>query len=144
MWPVVYRILFPGVTLVVLSGMFSFFEFHAYKKKKRKKRNKSKRNTSLVWLIVSLFSLFYTTYCSMDLILKDYIIQQGTYMYYNRGREVYIQKVFFSVNDSKEFCYTFTNVSKNMKPGKQYKIVYAKRTLMLISIEENNTEVVKP
>lgn len=94
------------------------------------------KNASIAFLTIALLGAALAGYNSMDLILKDYITQQGIYDSYNRGREVYILELFFSVDNSDEFCYAFTWDVDNLEIGKKYQFTHSKRTNMLLSVEE--------
>ncbi len=136
MWPIVYSILFPGVTLMVVAGLFAFFDFRAYRRKKKRKREKSKRNSSIVFLIMAIFGLCWTIYGSMDLIFKDYVTQEAIYSRYYRGKGIGVREVFFIVGDSENMICAFSSDVRDLEVGKRYKVVYAQRTNMLLSIEE--------
>lgn len=138
MLPIVYRVLVPGMLVTVLCGISAFFEYQSYIKSKKK--SKKKRSEAIIYLIICLCGLSLAVYNSFDLVCKDYVTQQGTYLYYHRDREVYIEKLYFSVDGSDEYCYEFSWNTKQLEEGKQYKFTYAKRTMMLISIDEIETK----
>lgn len=117
-------------------GGGALYEFHSYRKLKGKENNKIKRNASYAFFAIALIGLSLSGYGGFDLILRDYVTQQGVYLSYDRGREIYIQKLFFSKNDINEFCYAFSWDTNELEIGKQCEFTYAKRTRMLISVEK--------
>lgn len=136
MWPIIYRILVPGITLSVVAGLISLSSFRALKKGYKGKKTKKIKAEAVVFLMLSLFGLSIALYHSMDLIFKDFVTIQGVYSHYYRGKEIYMREIFFSTDNHDEFCYTFFDRMSDLEPGKQYEIVYAKRTLMMISVHE--------
>lgn len=87
-------------------------------------------------LFMTLFSIGFVSYCSQDLIYRDFITQQGIFERQYRDREVYMTKLFFNVNGEQEYCHTFVSTVRenNFQKGQIYQFTYAKRTGMLLEI----------
>ena len=120
----------------VVAGLISLSSFRVLKKGYKGKKTKKIKAEAVVFLMLSLFGLSMALYHSMDLIFKDFVTIQGVYSHYYRGKEIYMREIFFSTDNHDEFCYTFFDRMSDLEPGKQYEIVYAKRTLMMISVHE--------
>ncbi len=136
MWPIVYRVLYPGIFGGILWGLMAFFGFRSYKKKKKKDKSKGKRNASIACLIISLFSFSVSAYDVWDVILQDFETQEGTFVKYYREWELYTRHIFFTVDNDEESCHAFSWDVNHLEAGKQYRFTYGKRTGMLISVEE--------
>ena len=103
MWPIIYRILVPGITLSVVAGLISLSSFRALKKGYKGKKTKKIKAEAVVFLMLSLFGLSMALYHSMDLIFKDFVTIQGVYSHYYRGKEIYMREIFFSTDNHDEF-----------------------------------------
>ena len=134
MWPIIYRILFPSVFVVIFFGTTAVILCYRYLKLPEKR--KPSKKAAMVFSAIALLGLFLAGYDSFDLILQDFVTQEGVYMHYYRGREVYINEIYFSTNDGSDFCYAFNMDTKDLTEGNQYKFTYGKRTRMLISVAE--------
>ena len=54
MWPIIYRILVPGITLSVVAGLISLSSFRALKKGYNGKKTKKIKAEAVVFLMLSL------------------------------------------------------------------------------------------
>ncbi|CDD27035.1 unknown [Firmicutes bacterium CAG:94] len=97
-----------------------------------------KRKTEVILsLSLCVVSFFYAVYLSSDLLFRDFITCEGVFQKYNRARyELVVWDVSFEI-DGETSSFNLMNSVENIHslvPGGTYKITYAKRTNMLLSI----------
>lgn len=136
---IIYRIIYP---LICDIGFVCAFLFHFKKMKKQKSADKDKMKIRLktyFFLSLALFTLAYTTYLSLDLILQDYISDNGTYVRSYRGKAIGTQDLYFELDGSIIAFNMLTSEFNDydLKKGKVYKLTYAKRTNTVIQLEGN-------
>ena len=73
MWPIIYRILVPGITLSVVAGLISLSSFRALKKGYKGKKTKKIKAEAVVFLMLSLFG-FETAPMQFRQLCFDYCI----------------------------------------------------------------------
>ena len=137
MWSIIYRVLVPGILVSILFGLFLLREiFHS----KKKTASKNHRRLVLLYSCVIVLSLILSAYSSLDLVFRDFKVQEGVYVKDYRGKEVYIKEFLFLFDDEDDTvsCYSFSGSdnAKSLKQGKRYIVTYAKRTHMLLSVDE--------
>lgn len=143
---IIYKILGGGVITGVLVVLFAFVKLYSYKKlnKKRREKNKSKRTQGILLLLASALIFLFEGYCSLDLILQDYITDQGIYEHsYRRGLFVWDRMIICTDNGRSDY-FAFSDYVKELEKGQKYEFTYAKRTNVLISIAkiyDDNTMV---
>lgn len=140
MGSILYRIIFPGLVVSIIFALLAFFDYRVYKKRKMQgKQTLTKKWKIVIFIAIALFGLFLSGFYTLDLILQDYVTQQGVYNKTYRGREVYIQELYFISGDHLEHCtaFAFDHKVQNLEIGENYKFTFAKRTGMLIAIEKS-------
>lgn len=140
-WPILYRIFVPFILLSVLMFVYGFKQLSKNKSRaspKKWKRMEKKRKTEVILsLSLCAVSFFYAVYLSSDLLFRDFITCEGVFQKYNRARyELVVWDVSFEI-DGETSSFNLMNSVENIHslvPGGTYKITYAKRTNMLLSI----------
>ncbi len=84
-------------------------------------------------LCMILVSFSFVVYDSFDLILQDYVTEQGYYLREYRDRLGW--NLHFKENGEVKTIFT-THGYDELVPGTQYEYTYAKRTNMLLDIHE--------
>ena len=140
MWIVAYRIIYPFLVASVLFFIEFLILHFSWKKKKSKKKldaNKQKK-ISICFLILSLTAFSYSAYLSLDIIFKDYIVNNGIYLKYYRGKDIITSELYFDIDGEVISIDIFTSNIQDygFEPGEAYEITYSKRTNMLISARD--------
>lgn len=147
--PIVYRVLRSGVAPCIMFLVILIYQWYRYRKlanNRKKERGvvASKiRNCKLligVSLIVVVFTFLLSAYYSLDLVSKDYITMRGEFVGLHR-RELGVNQLSFSTDDdivSVELLHNHPELEYDIESGHEYVFTYAKRSMMVLSIEQSN------
>ncbi len=131
MWPIVYRVLYPGILVFVIFACYAFFKFRAFSRR----RAKSYLRDGIIAICVSVFGLGLSVYFSGDLLFKDFITAEGTFIDYTRDNDVRELK-FLVDGELKEVKILVSEYSAlSPEAGEYFVFTYAIRTNMVLSIE---------
>ncbi len=119
------------ITLALITG---FSKIKGCSKVVKEKRIKSKKCEALVYAIIAVLAIFWTSYCSLDLIKQDYVVEDIKLVSYGKGNVISVTNAYMFDTGR---LYSFAEDGKNyaLKKGTTYKVTYAHRTSTIINIE---------
>ena len=109
------------------------------RKKKRYSNEYNRRKKILIILLCALFvTMFYTSYLSLDLILRDNITCEATLIHKFHNPKEATWDVCFEADQKHIAVESWSSDIKkyDLQEGKHYRITYSKRTKMLLSAEK--------
>lgn len=136
MQPIVRAILYPWVLAIIVFSIAAIVNYREMKKRIIRRNKDLKRRKKMIitgCLCMILVSFSFAVYDSFDLILQDYVTEQGYYLREYRDRLDW--NLHFEENGEVKTIFA-THGYDELVPGTQYEYTYAKRTNMLLDIHE--------
>lgn len=137
MQPIVRAILYPWVLAIIVFSIAAIVNYKGIKKKIIRRNKDLKRRKKMIiigCLCMILVSFSFVAYNSFDLILQDYVTEQGYYIREYRDRLGW--NLHFEENGEVKRITSTHRYDDELVPGTQYEYTYAKRTKMLLEIHE--------
>lgn len=138
-------VMFPFLgTCIMIAGIIVYecviIKKHRHKKKivHVKKVQQAKRYL-IIFAIIEALCLSYTTYLSLDLIKKDFVVCEAEFVESDRIGRALIYSVRFKDGEKEYDLFANLNDSNFLKEGQRYIITYGKRTDRIIEIAETDS-----
>lgn len=128
------------ILLVTLALITRFSKIKGCSDIVKEKRIKSQKTEALVYAIIAVLAVFWTSYCSLDVIKQDYIVEDVQLVSYGKAR-VFSGIEEFNFDIGRLCSFSEDGLNYNLEKENTYKVTYARRTSVIISIEGETKSV---
>ncbi len=128
------------ILLAVLALIARFSKIKGCSDTVKEKKIKSKRTEALIYAIIAVLAVFWTSYCSLDVIKQDYIVENLQLVSYGKS-QVFSGIKEFNFDVGRLYSFSEDGLNYNLEKENTYKVTYARRTSVIISIEGETKSV---
>ncbi|MBQ5591800.1 MAG: hypothetical protein IIU80_02535 [Clostridia bacterium] len=140
----VIQMLLVQIALIILSVILAlttrFSKIKGCSDIVKEKKIKNKRTEALIYTIIAVLAIIWTSYCSLDVIKQDYIVEDLQLVSYGKS-QVFSGIKEFNFDVGKLYSFSEDGLNYNLEKETTYKVTYARRTSVIISIEGETKSV---